>query len=184
MKRIFPILLALCLIGCSSQKQVHSALVLRDKLLHCESCSFTVDITADYGDKIYTFTMSCQADSVGNVRFSVVSPETIRDITGKLSVEGGALTFDDQMLAFPMLADGQITPVSAPWILIKTLRSGYIRCSGADGEYEKTQIDDSYEANALQLDIWFSDQQIPIRADILYEGRRFLSMEIKLFRIV
>ena len=70
--------------------------------------------------------MDCKADSSGNLTFTVVKPETISGITGTLSGDGGNLTFDDTALHFELMAENQLSPVSAPWILIKTLRNGYI----------------------------------------------------------
>lgn len=123
-------------------------------------------------------------DTDGGMTFTVVEPETISGISGKLSVSGGALTFDDQVLAFPMLADQQLTPVSAPYLLIKTLRGGYIRACGADGELTKLQINDSYAEQALELDIWLDGSLRPVHCDILYSGRRFLAMKISDFVIM
>ena len=86
-------------------------------------------------------------------------------------------------LSFPLLADGQVTPVSAPYLLIKTLRGGYVRSVGEDGDFLRVTVDDSYEENALQLDIWLDSENHPIRAEILYDGRRILSMNIADFCI-
>ena len=57
-------------------------LTLRTALLGSSLCSFDVDIIADYGDKLHVFSMNCQADSTGTVRFTVTAPESISGITG------------------------------------------------------------------------------------------------------
>ena len=80
-----------------------------------------------------------------------------------------------------MLADGQLTPVAAPWVLTKTLRSGYLTSCGADGEYLRLAIDDSYEEDALHLDIWLGSEDLPVRGEVLWQGRRILSLQIKNF---
>ena len=154
---------------------------LRAKLL-ADSSSFHTQVTADYGDKLYTFGMYCEADSKGNVGFRVTKPEAIAGIEGSISSDGGKFTFDDAALAFPLLADDQVTPVSAPYLLIKTLRGGYVRSVGVDGELVRVTIDDSYEEDALQLDIWLNGENAPVRAEILYDGRRILSMDITEFQ--
>jgi len=84
-------------------------------------------------------------------------------------------------LIFELLADGQITPVSAPWILIKTLRSGYLNACTYTDNGLMLIIDDSYEEDALQLDIWLNDENIPTEAEILWDGRRILSLQISNF---
>lgn len=182
MKRILPLLLAVLLLtGCSGkQEELDRAMALRAKIL-ARSVQFEAVITADYGDKLHSFSVSCHADEQGNLTFSVLQPEVIAGITGKLSASGGKLTFDGTALSFPLLADGQLTPAAAPWLLIKTLRSGYLTSCGADGEYLRLAIDDSYEDDALHLDIWLGAEDLPVRADVLWQGRRILSLEVKNF---
>ena len=169
--------------GCmGNNKDLDRMMELRASLL-AGGCSFKTDITADYGDKIHVFGMDCRSDSKGNVGFSVTSPDSISGITGRLESGEGKLIFDDAALSFPLLADGQVTPVSAPYLLIKTLRGGYVRSVGEDGDFLRVTVDDSYEENALQLDIWLDSDNHPIRAEILYDGRRILSMNIADFCI-
>ena len=171
--------------GCSSPpSEMEIGMELRSKLLQASGCSFDAVITADYGDKIHTFTMQCSGDAKGDLSFTVTEPETISGITGKLSGDGGNLTFGDTALHFDLLAEEQLSPVSAPWILLKTLRSGYITsvCTEEDGV--RLSIDDSYEADSLRLDIWLDRQQLPVRAEIMYDGRRILSVAVANFQIL
>ena len=44
-------------------------------------------------------------------------------------------------------------------------------------------IRDSYEDDALELEIWLDGESRPVQAEIGYEGRRILTMEIENFRI-
>lgn len=155
------------------------ALALRGRILQASKCEFSIVITADYGDALYSFTMDCEADEKGNVVFTITKPETIAGITGVITADGGNLTFDDVMLAIPMLTDDQITPVSAPWILMRTLRGGYIT-SCADG---RVTIDDSYADDALTLDILLDEQDLPSVAEIYWKDRRILTLEIEAFRL-
>lgn len=186
MRRVFAVVLVLLtLCGCAGlDSEMDRVLSLRDRLLSGNGCSFKAVITADYSDKIYTFGMDCQADSAGAITFAVTAPETISGIYGIVSGEGGKLTFDDQALVFEMLADGQITPVSAPWLLVRTLRSGYINGCGKDGAGLHIQIDDSYQKDALRLDIWTDENDMPTRAEIVWNGRRIVSMDVENFTIL
>lgn len=156
---------------------------LRAKMLS-GGCTFDAEITADYGAQTDTFGVSCQMDSGGSVAFAVTAPEAIAGITGTLSQAGGKLTFDGSALAVPLLADGELSPVSAPWILTQTLRSGYLTACGREGTLLRAEIDDSYEADALHLDVWLTAENIPCQADILWKNRRILSLTIKNFTFV
>ena len=184
MKRTGVLLILLILLtGCSdASREIERGMALRDKLLGGES-SFDAAITADYGEKLYTFAMQCQVDTQGNMTFTVTEPESIAGITGSISDTGGTLTFDDTALQFDLMADDQLSPVSAPWILIKTLRSGYLTSACEEGELLRLTIDDSYEDDALHLDIWLDGENVPVRGEILYDGRRILSIEVTNFEI-
>ena len=184
MKKLSVLLIVLLFLGgCSGkQEELERAMTLRAKLLASE-CSFDAKITADYGDKLYVFAMTCQGDSRGNLTFTVTEPESIAGITGLISQDGGKLTFDDTALAFPLMADEQLTPVSAPWILLKTLRGGYLASANMEEELLHLTIDDSYEEDALQLDIWLDGQNLPVQSDILYDGRRILTVQVSNFTL-
>lgn len=179
---ILPVFL---LFGCGKNSgEIGGALAMRQRLLTANGCSFTAAVTADYGDKIYSFTMQCEADKTGNMTFTVTGPEAISGISGKVTDAGGQLTFDDKALAFAPIADGQVTPVTAPWLFLKTLRSGYITACGRDGEQIYMQIDDSYAEQALHLDIWTDKSFQPVRGEVLWMGKRILTISVEDFKIL
>ena len=171
--------------GCSAEsKELERGLELRTRLLKSSGFSFDADITADYGDKLHAFSMHCQTDTEGNVTFTVTAPETIAGITGRITQAGGALTFDDTALQFDLLADEQLSPVSGPWILVKTLLGGYLTDCVQEGELLHLQIDDSYEDDALHLDIWLDAGNLPVQAEIYYDNRRIVTMTVSNFTIL
>lgn len=185
MRRFLPFILPiLLLVGCKASANAEPALALRNKLLQSNGCSFLTVVTADYGDSIYTFTLDCLADKDGNVSFTVIDPETISGITGKIDYEGGKLTFSEKILAFPLVADEQLTPVSVPWLLVRTLRSGYIGAGGQDGDYQKVEMDDSYDEDPLRVDVWFNEANLPVHCDFLWNNRRILTAKIENFSIL
>ena len=179
------ILLCLLLTACSGvPDEIEAGMELRSRVLQASECSFLANITADYGDKVHIFEMACKADTKGDLTFTVLQPETISGISGKLAGEGGSLIFDDTALHFELLAEEQPSPISAPWILMKTLRSGYITSACQAGERIHLSVDDSFEQEALRLDIWLGPENIPEQADILYDGRRILTVDVRNFQIL
>lgn len=186
MKRLLTVvLLALLLTGCFGDNQeLDQMMTFRAKLLAGMGCSFDTVITADYQDVLYTFRVSCRCDEQGKLSFTVIEPESISGITGNVDADGGKLTFDDQALAFEPLADGQLSPVSSPWLLVKTLRGGYVSSCTSEDDRLRVAIDDSYEEDALRLDIWFDAENMPEYAELLWADRRILSLEVSNFEIL
>ncbi len=183
--KIWSLLLALVLLtGCGNKdEELSRGMALRANMLP-SAVSFDAEITADYGDELHTFNVYCEGDSQGNLGFRVTAPETLADITGHIEAGEGKLTFRDTVLAFPLLAEDQLSPVSAPWIFYTTLRGGYLTAAGMEEELLRLTIDDSYAEDALTVDIWLNEKDLPIRAEILYDGRRILTLAIKNFQIV
>ena len=169
------------LFGCGKENgSLDKAMLLRNQMLSGDGCSFRTTVTADYGEKIYVFTMDCQTDRNGDLTFRVVEPATIAGITGKVTGTGGSITFDDKVLAFQTIAAERITPVSAPWLLIKTLRSGYLKDTATTEAGVQITIDDSYLEDALQLRIQTTGET-PASGEIFWQGRRVLTLTVENF---
>lgn len=186
MKRgVCVIVLILFLAGCSgSSSQMNTALSLREKLLKCSALSFDAVIAADYEDSVHTFSLQCRADNIGNVSFTVTDPATISGISGNIKSGKGEITFDDTVLAFEPMVESQISPVISPWIFLYALRSGYISSCGKDGDNIKLTVDDTFHQNVFQVDIWLDAASTPQRCEILWQGRRCMSIDIRNFQLL
>lgn len=172
------------LCGCEGQDDnLQRAMELRTQMLS-KSVSFEVEITADYGDQSYTFSMGCQVDQEGELTFSVLKPDTLAGISGTIGAVGGKLTFDDVALAFETMAEGRLSPISGPWVLMKALRSGYITSCCVEEELLRISVDDSYEEDALHLEVWVDGENKPVQAEIYWDGRRLLTLTVTNFEIL
>ena len=185
MKRLIAIILVTYIFcGCSDTHQnFDHAIVLRQKILKAAQCTFIATVSADYIDHVYSFRMHCTIDPSGKMYFEVIEPESISGITGEISASQSSLTFDDKALAFAPLADGYISPVCAPWIFMQALQSGYIRGYGSANNGRILSIDDSYQDDALELEIMLDNQDIPISAEILWKGRKAIYIVVEDFTI-
>ena len=174
--------LVILLFGCSNRdKSLDQAMELRNKLQSSNGCEFVASICADYGEEVYQFTMQCQVDKDGILQFCVKAPSSISGITGTIQNEQGAITFDDRVLAFQTIADDQLTPVTAPFVFIKALQSGYLRGCTETGNGYQIMVDDSYAEDALCLNIWIDKNNTPISSEIFWQGRRVLTLSVEKF---
>lgn len=183
-KLALSFLLLFLLTGCAQKApELQKAMELRENLLNGEGCSFLCEITADYGDSVHKFSADCKGDAQGNVTFTVTAPETISGIRGQISDRGGEILFDDTALHFGLLTDRQLSPVSGPWIFLKTLRGGYLMNGGKEEDLIHIGARDSYEEDALLVDLWLGPGEMPQRSEILFRGRKILTLEIQDFQI-
>lgn len=167
--------------GCSADSSIDPAMNLRDRLIKSDGCSFTADITADYGDELIKFKIDCLFDKQGNMTFSVIEPETIENIEGRVDVNGGAVTFDGSVLAFPVLADDLITPVSSPWFIIHTLRSGYLVACGKYKNGYQIKLDDSFTDHMIRVDLWTDENMNINSGEVLWDGKRIITLQVSRF---
>ena len=169
--------------GCAFRNNdIDRVVGIRQELNNANGCVFDAVITADYGDCVYTFTLQCTADADGNIDFTVIDPVSISGVSGQIANDKGAVVFDDNVLAFSMLADGYITPVSTPWLFLKAFRGGYIHGCADDEGMIKLILQDTYREEHLQVDVWLDETMTPVRADFLWKDRRILAMEVKNFQ--
>ena len=177
------VLIIILLTGCTTEHtQLDQVLLLRERVLNSSECTFVANITADYGDCTNAFKLACSSDISGNITFKVLEPESIEGITGTVGSGGGNLTFDNKVLAFPALTEGELSPVSAPMIFMQGLRSGYIRTAGVKGDSVTVIIDDSYQGESLQLELSINQNHEPLNCQIMWQGVRILTVEIDNFR--
>lgn len=177
MRRFLPLLMVFFL-GCSGpDPAMEAALELRSRCLGAAQISLEAEICADYITNIACFDLECSFDTSGKMAFTVTEPEDIEGIRGSVSGTEGTVEFDDTVLAFPLLAEGRLSPLSGPWVLIKAIRSGAIIAAGKEGERIHLTIDDSYADNALTVDIWLEEDEV-VEAEIAWEGRRCLTMTV------
>lgn len=169
--------------GCGlGDGEMEEALAFRGRILGADKVTFEAEISADYIDRLEEFELSCEADSTGVLTFRVTEPEEIAGIAGTVSGEEGTLTFEDTVLAFPLLAEDRLSPVSGPWVMIRALRSGYITAVVREGEKLHITVDDSYADDALTLEIWIEGDGVDA-CEIGWKGRRQMTMDIGDFRI-
>lgn len=176
------VLLIVGLPGCSTGNDaIERAMELRSRLTSSNGYTFDTQITADFGDMVYTFGMNCKADSAGNLSFTVTAPDTIAGISGSITGQEGKLTFGDTALAFELLAEGQLSPVSGPWVLVHTLHQGYLTACTQTESGLVLSINDRYEENALNLSVYLGADDLPTGGEIFWEGSRILSLTVTNF---
>jgi len=171
--------------GCNKQDTcLSNVLRFRNDLLSAELCSFDTVVTADYGDSTVSFKLHCEFDSNGDMLFSVLSPETISGITGTVSQLEGHLTFDDEAVVFSLLADGLITPVSAPWLMVRALRSGYVNSCTENNEPMSIVLDDTFRAESLKVIVKADNDVHPVSAEIIWQNRSIMFLEVENFTLL
>lgn len=186
MKRIIGIVLVVCVLfsGCNISEELEPLDKLRGLLRQGSGLEFDVRIWAEYVDTQHSFLLHCAMDTEGVIRFEVLEPESIKGVAGTIDETGGSLTYDGVILTFPLLADGTLSPVCAPWFLLRSINGGLIRSVSNDSELYGITFDESFRGEAFQVELQLSADGIPVRSEIFWEGLCIVKMDIESFRIL
>ncbi len=155
------------------------AFSLRQKLLNCQECRFSTEITTDFDEEVFQFGMDCIVGKTGDIAFSVTSPTSIAGISGSISADGGGLTFDSKILAFPLVIEEELSPVGAPWIVLNCLRNGYLSSCGQTDDGVQIIIDDTFHGENIQCMLWLDHDDMPYYSEVVWRGRRILTATIE-----
>ena len=178
-KLLLPLILVLFFTGCG-QGNTPRGMSLRQRMNDSNGCAFTAEVRAYIGKEEYVFSMDCECGNSDTVTFTVTAPESLSGITGELSSGSGSLTFDGQALAFPMLAQGTMSPISSVWVLLHALRGGYLTDEGKEG----LTIDETYQGVPLRLSVTLDNEDMPTFTEIFQAGERSLSLALTNFRFL
>lgn len=189
MKRIFCLCAVLCLLlsGCAGQeadRRMQEALDLRTDLMASEGCSFKASVSADYGERVYTFSLDCTYVPEQEARLTVTQPEEIAGISAAVSADGTVVTFDGVELAFGELANGRVAPMALPWLLGSAWSSGYISSAGADGETVLVTYLMGYGEDEVTVETWLDTTGVPVRCEVIHDGRRYLTVALEDFQLL
>ena len=158
---------------------MQSALDFRTALLTAGGCSFTANITANYGETAAKFTLACEYDTETGAHLRVTAPDTIAGIEANVKGEDAVITFEDTQLALGDLAGGTLAPLSAPLIVGRCWAEGYIDAAGKEDAYLRVTYLSGYGEHELTVDTWFlAESGWPVRAEIASDGETLLMLEL------
>lgn len=157
-------------------------LTFRTALLQSGGCSFSAAITADYGESDASFTLDCVFSPETGASVTVTEPESIAGIQAQVKDTAASVSYDGMQLGLGSLANGNLAPLAAPYVLGQCWAGEYIDATGTEDGLLRTTYRMGYEEKELVVDTWFSQEPFtPVRAELSYEGRMVLRADISAF---
>lgn len=181
------LMILLCLLSACSSKEtdgLQAPMDFRAALLQAGACTFQAQITADYGENVYEFKVDCACSADGTASITVLEPQSIAGITAKISENGDELFYDGMAVAFDLLASGNAAPVCTPSLVVDAWANAFIRAAGQEGEWLRVTYERGYDEEQLIVECWFDEKNIPICAEICYNDKTVLKMEVSDFSFV
>lgn len=168
------LLLVLTLSACRGGKQDGQALALdiRTSMLKATTLSITADITADYGERVYDFTVKYDGKADSG-KIEILAPEAVAGVKAEVSVSGGTLLYDGAALDMGAVTGDGLSPAEAIPALISQWQTGYIAdCSFEKlGETETLAVTTAITETVTQK-TWFDVKtKCPLRAELSDGGK-------------
>lgn len=134
-------MIALCLLlpGCGPAGEgggaEQLALDIRGEYLAMEGCSAQLEVVADYGQRVYEYTVDLTYNADGETVLTVTAPENIAGVTARIQAGETALEYDGARIETGPLNEAGLSPVDAVPALMSYLQQGYIaECGMESGE--------------------------------------------------
>ena len=174
-------MIALLLVGCgrlevSEAEQL--ALEIRGEYLELERCSASLEITADYGQRVYQFGMEAQVQGE-DAALTLTAPETVAGLTARWAGEAGTLEYDGVAVETGSLDPEGLDPVSAFPVLLEAARSGYLTACALEEDGAVLRVDCGDPAGTpgqgTETTLWFDGETgALLRGEIRVDGFRVI----------
>lgn len=109
--------------GCSAEEL---ALNIRTEYLAMTACRVSADITADYGQRVYEYSMDISWQKGGETRLTVTAPENIAGITARIQDGKSYLEYDGASLETGVLSGTGLSPIEVVPAALNYILSGYM----------------------------------------------------------
>ena len=183
-RRICALMMTLVLLtGCSRGGQEANrsaeelALSIRAEYLAMTACAVSVDITADYGQRVYEYSMNISWCKGGETQLTITAPENIAGITARIQDGNSYLEYDGASLETGVLSGTGLSPIEVVPAAMNYILSGYIGECDFETVGEKELLwfccrdPESEPGVGTEAEFWFDPESHALtQAEILSDG--------------
>lgn len=184
-KMAVPMILALSLLsGCAAQGDRGEELsqAMRTCYLSLSRFSTQVEVTADYGDSVFTYELQAEGTQLGGT-ITVLQPEEVAGMQITWQEGETALVYDGASVETGSLSPDGLSPTDGIPLLMETLRTGPITSATVeDWDGEKLLVltldNPNYpEGEQSRITVWADTEDFCLRrGEIAWEGETVVQM--------
>ena len=146
--------------GCGSGGEAEFE-ALRAGVSAAAEVRLTAEVTADCGESVETYTLSCVSDADGS-EVEVLAPALVAGVRARISSAGGALVYEGLELSAGDLGAG-LSPVSALPALLDAVRTAHLDAAWSEGGCTAVKLTPSDE---LEIVLRLDENGLPARAEL------------------
>ena len=155
---------------------------VRTEFLAASSCAGTAAVTADYGQRVYEFTLDFSWEKEGETVLTLTAPEEVAGLTARIAQGQTRLEFDGISLDTGELTGEGLTPMELVPALMEWTRTGFMaQCVYEDlNEVPALRVQfrdpDMKAGTGTECTAWFARTgHAPLRAELFWNGELVLS---------
>ncbi len=169
--------------GASSDTPEELAARIRAEYLNLTGWTAEMEIHADYGERVYDFTLDAAWEKDGETVLTVVEPELIAGVTARVGKGEAYLEYDGVSLSTgPLTGDG-LDPLEAVPFLMEQIAQGYMgSCTfQAEGEARVLKVccrePEVSEGSGRECALYFDpDSHDLLRSELSWDGFTVLTV--------
>lgn len=185
-KGICALMMTLCLLlaGCGGQDMDEVdqlTLDIRGEYLSLERVTAQMEVGADYGRRVYAYTMNLDWRREGDTTIVLTAPEEVAGITARITAGETFLEYDGVSLETGPLDESGLSPIGAGVCLLEAVTEGFIAESGFDTLDEQDCLrllcrdPEGAPGEGTECVLWFDRQTHDLlRGEISADGRRVI----------
>lgn len=176
-------MIALCLLlpscgGETGNEAEQLALDIRTEYLAMQSCAAHVELTADYGQRVYTYGLDLSYVREEEMTLTITKPEHIAGIMAHIREGETTLEYEGVRVETGPLNEAGLSPMNALPVLLTGIQEGFLAESVLEGGGEEPETlhitirDPEAEAGSgTELQIWFDlATHAMLRGEISQDG--------------
>lgn len=160
------------------------ALKIRSQYLEMTACAGQLELTADYGQRVYTYGVDLAWEKEGETTLTLTAPENVAGTVARIANGETALEYDGVMVETGALDGAGLTPVDAVPALLTCAREGFLaECVLEDWDGEQrlhvTSRDPEKDpGSGVETQLWFQpDTGALLRGEISSDGVTVVTCE-------
>ena len=164
-------MIALCLTSCGGPTAGEVSEEIQAHWSTVDSLSLTAELTADYGDRLYPFTLRYEG-SADSGTITILAPESVSGVTAHVSDGGATLSYDGAQVYTGALTQEGLSPMDAIPAILTAWHQSFVTeavYETLDGTQCCTLL---YRiTDEVSLRTWFdAETYIPLEAEIISGG--------------
>lgn len=167
------------------------ALDIRGEYLDMAGCTASMEVTADYGQRVYDFGVDLTWQRKEACVLTITAPENVAGVTARLEDGGAVLEYEGAQVETGPLDDTGLSPLSAVPVLLDYVQTGYIASCGMEavGEQEVLRVDcrdpEAQPGTGRECSLWFApDTHALLRGELSQDGYTVVQCAFSDFQII